>query len=520
MKNIKKHISKSFTRLTLVVLILLGTYQNSKSQGMVLTQCAIDLVSGLDSLVSGLYSPTICAAVNGTSFPYPLPFTNVLSQRTVLNAGCAMTTCSSVTNTRFVFSSINGGYNDHIDLSWPIATTNFTANFGGQRSICNPADVYSINATSTPTNSNAFPSCGSALQNFVDKLRIKQIVGSSYQDLNVYLIKSIKNPRLMTPLNVGFWTLSSTVSTFTHVNSPAGLLVDVTLKNDETLTCMLWHEYSPDFGSSYMMVWKQNIVCPSISGYSISTTNVPFGCTQSQFSLNTSATSTSNCSNILWDHGDGGPLDISTCATVSPIVNSYTYVSPGTFTPSAYMVGPGSCYSKLTTTLAVTCIPPCVDCIPSFAPLPGGTYVVSGWVKEATPSQSITSYVKPRITVAFTPTTLTSITFTTTGGIIDGWQRIEGQFTISPTATDLDIKLECTSGDCYFDDVRVFPVDGSMKSYVYDPVTMRLVAELDERNYATLYEYDEEGKLIRVKKETEKGKMTIQENRNNTKKKN
>ena len=47
---------------------------------------------------------------------------------------------------------------------------------------------------------------------------------------------------------------------------------------------------------------------------------------------------------------------------------------------------------------------------------------------------------------------------------------------------------------------------------------LRLMAELDERNYATFYEYDEEGKLIRVKKETEKGVMTIQENRANIKK--
>jgi hypothetical protein len=44
------------------------------------------------------------------------------------------------------------------------------------------------------------------------------------------------------------------------------------------------------------------------------------------------------------------------------------------------------------------------------------------------------------------------------------------------------------------------------------------MAELDERNYAKLYEYDEEGKLIRVKKETEKGIMTIQENRENSSK--
>jgi hypothetical protein len=57
-----------------------------------------------------------------------------------------------------------------------------------------------------------------------------------------------------------------------------------------------------------------------------------------------------------------------------------------------------------------------------------------------------------------------------------------------------------------------------MMSYVYDPISLRLMAELDERNYATLYEYDEEGKLIRIKKETEKGIMTIQENRDNIRK--
>ena len=57
-----------------------------------------------------------------------------------------------------------------------------------------------------------------------------------------------------------------------------------------------------------------------------------------------------------------------------------------------------------------------------------------------------------------------------------------------------------------------------MKSFVYDPINMRLVAELDERHYATFYEYDEEGQLIRVKKETERGIMTIQETKSNTSK--
>jgi hypothetical protein len=39
------------------------------------------------------------------------------------------------------------------------------------------------------------------------------------------------------------------------------------------------------------------------------------------------------------------------------------------------------------------------------------------------------------------------------------------------------------------------------------------MAELDENNYATFYEYDDEGTLTRVKKETEKGIKTIRETR-------
>lgn len=163
---------------------------------------------------------------------------------------------------------------------------------------------------------------------------------------------------------------------------------------------------------------------------------------------------------------------------------------------------------------STSCFAPCKDCIGSFAPIPGKKYVVSAWAKEQGAPQSTTTYTNAELSVISGTTT----SFYGSGQIIDGWQRIEGEFTIPSSSTTLDIKLNCQSGNCYFDDIRVFPFDGSMKSYVYDPITMRLVAELDERNYATLYEYDEEGKLIRVKKETEKGKMTIQENRNNTKK--
>ena len=50
-----------------------------------------------------------------------------------------------------------------------------------------------------------------------------------------------------------------------------------------------------------------------------------------------------------------------------------------------------------------------------------------------------------------------------------------------------------------------------MSSYVYDPVDLQLMAKLDENNHATLYEYDQEGALARVKKETVEGIVTLKE---------
>lgn len=152
----------------------------------------------------------------------------------------------------------------------------------------------------------------------------------------------------------------------------------------------------------------------------------------------------------------------------------------------------------------------CQDCISSFSPDPG-QYLISAWTKGEVANRN-KSYENPGIAVSFVGAPDSSY-FAPSGKVIDDWQRIEGVVTVPPSATDIKIGLYCLDGDCYFDDIRFVPLDGGMVSYVYDPITLRLVAELDERNYATFYEYDEEGKLIRVKKETERGIMTIQENR-------
>lgn len=159
----------------------------------------------------------------------------------------------------------------------------------------------------------------------------------------------------------------------------------------------------------------------------------------------------------------------------------------------------------------------CQNCITSFSPEPG-KYVVSGWVKELGVSPTVLTYSNSKIVVSYEGNS-SFRELTPTGKIIDGWQRIEGIVDVPADATDIHLTLQAANNNAVFDDIRFYPNDGSMMSYVYDPITLKLVAELDERNYATYYEYDEEGKLIRIKKETEKGIMTIQENRDNIVKK-
>lgn len=159
------------------------------------------------------------------------------------------------------------------------------------------------------------------------------------------------------------------------------------------------------------------------------------------------------------------------------------------------------------------CIDTCLSCN-TFKPKPGERYWVSAWVKESQVSQFKT-YINSSLEFGFTGSGQPSVEFLPSGDIIEGWQRIVGSFTIPNGTTELDIKLvnDNSSIDAYFDDIRIHPFNASMKSYVYDPETFWLTAELDDNNYATFYEYDNEGQLVRIKKETARGIMTIQESR-------
>lgn len=174
----------------------------------------------------------------------------------------------------------------------------------------------------------------------------------------------------------------------------------------------------------------------------------------------------------------------------------------------------------------------CTECF-TFKTDPGKRYWISAWVKvidSNAPQNSIpqvitydngTSANTANIQLAFTGSGSSITTIRPSGDIIEGWQRIAGEFKAPIGATEVNIKLmNPTDLVAYFDDIRIHPFNASMKSYVNDPETFWLTAELDDNNYATFYEYDMEGKLIRIKKETSRGIVTIKENRSSNPKTN
>lgn len=183
----------------------------------------------------------------------------------------------------------------------------------------------------------------------------------------------------------------------------------------------------------------------------------------------------------------------------------------------------------------------CEECLPSAGLIPNKKYILSLWAKEDSEEDDgvdpiaqtpyIQSYTDPKISISFnqnSPNDFVSLgpisiqesqnggLKCTKGQIVEGWQMMEVEFVTPNLVTAFGITFYRGENPVLYDDIRIFPADGSMKSYVYDPANLRFVAELDERNFATLYEYDEEGKLQRIKKETERGIVTIQESKNHT----
>lgn len=131
-------------------------------------------------------------------------------------------------------------------------------------------------------------------------------------------------------------------------------------------------------------------------------------------------------------------------------------------------------------------------------------YIAEIWVKKSVDSYSENQ--KPLITVG-----TYSTFYDSEKSNIDGWQKMTLRF--NPVSGNTLHIINTSVNNIYVDDIRIFPETAEVNCYVYNREYFRLKAELDGRNYARFYNYDDAGSLIQVKKETEKGIMTIQTQR-------
>ena len=149
----------------------------------------------------------------------------------------------------------------------------------------------------------------------------------------------------------------------------------------------------------------------------------------------------------------------------------------------------------------------------AFAPKAGQQYLLSCWIKEDGANVQLGPGIetgKAAIDIITGGQTFSTIK---AGPKLEGWRKVEILFTIPVTATYIKIRYRPGANIAWFDDIRIHPFDAQLKTYAYDNRSMRLWAELDENNFANFYEYDDEGILVRTKKETEKGIMTVKETR-------
>ena len=138
-----------------------------------------------------------------------------------------------------------------------------------------------------------------------------------------------------------------------------------------------------------------------------------------------------------------------------------------------------------------------------FAPIPNKKYLLSFWVNDGSPNTNTIQGLQVTINGQSQPFSSTTVP------VVEGWKQLDLYFTAGSS-----FSMQLTGGaNIYIDDIRLLPFDGEMKTFVYDDQSLRLMGQLDENNFGVLYEYDEEGTPIRVKKETERGIMTVKENR-------
>ena len=169
------------------------------------------------------------------------------------------------------------------------------------------------------------------------------------------------------------------------------------------------------------------------------------------------------------------------------------------------------------------------DCLPDFAPTTDevdAEYLLTFWYRDYRRNAELLEGNPLNIQVTLDATQDLIVGEPVFSDEIEDWRRVEVKIKM-PSEIDLEadnvfnitLENEGETDALFVDDVKINPLNSGNNCYVYDFMTQRLMAEMDDNHYATFYEYDTDGKLLRIKKETERGIFTIQDARYNIPKK-
>lgn len=152
-----------------------------------------------------------------------------------------------------------------------------------------------------------------------------------------------------------------------------------------------------------------------------------------------------------------------------------------------------------------------------FEPFINRTYIVNFWLKDEVPTQH-----SAEVSGSFKQGQSVYPLNFACKAIVEGWKLMEGRmpiYNMRGQKLEISIYNSGSSQKVYVDDIRIHPEKALLKTFAYNPRTFKLMAEMDENAFATFYEYDDEGSLVRVKKETERGIVTLKESRSAYRKK-
>lgn len=150
----------------------------------------------------------------------------------------------------------------------------------------------------------------------------------------------------------------------------------------------------------------------------------------------------------------------------------------------------------------------------------GRTYVAKVWIYKNSPALAALTLSLTGITGTATPISVTnSITRANTANLTVGdWVLMSVDITVPANLNlglthNLSVSLTTPpdAGTAYFDDLAFHPKDAVLTGNVYNEKTGLLVAQLDNENFATLYNYDNAGRVLTTYKEYSGGTKKITE---------